>query len=269
MASARTSSSSPPAPDIQPQGRQWIEALDLARQRDLLLQLFDAVERDDRFRALEVGCSLGRGNADELSDVDVGLWIEDEAWDSALADVEPLLRRFGTVVDVAGFDAPWGRWFFAQYADGCQLDVAAQRVSTAQRQPADAVVLFDPDGILRDRHAPEPRDREEEWAFLTWFALGNVPKYLARGSLWEALAALEEARSEFLRLYGAKIGARDPQFGVTSIFDTAGADLPAGFGETYARAEPGDVRRASQALATLVAQVHPPPPLAAWVRAKL
>ena len=234
-----------------------------------MLQLFDAVEADERFRALEVGCSLGRGNADELSDVDVGLWIDDAAWESALGALEPLLRTFGSVVDVAGFDAPWGRWFFAQYADGGQLDVAAQRVSAAKGHTVDSVVLFDPDGILRDAQVREVRHREDEWAFLTWFALGNVPKYLARGSLWEALAALEEARSEFLRLYAAKIGAPNPQFGVTSIFDTPGGDVPRELSDTYARADVNDIRRAAHALAALLETAHPAPPLAVWVRAKL
>lgn len=234
-----------------------------------MLRLFDAVAADERFRALEVGCSIGRGNADELSDVDVGLWIDDAAWDSALGDLDALLRTFGNVVDVAGFEAPWGRWFFAQYADGGQLDVAAQRVSGSKGHTADSVVLFDPDGVLRDQHVPDTRRREDEWAFLAWFALGNVPKYLARGSLWEALAALEEARSEFLRLYAAKTGARNPQFGVTSIFDTPGATVPAGLADTYARAEASEVRRAAQALASVLETVHDPPPLAAWVRSRL
>jgi hypothetical protein len=66
------------------EGRDRVEALGLASQRELLLSLLDAVEGDARFRALEVGCSLGRGNADQFSDVDVGLWIDDAWWDAAL-----------------------------------------------------------------------------------------------------------------------------------------------------------------------------------------
>jgi hypothetical protein len=70
------------------EGRDWVEALELAPQRELLRSLLVAVEADVRFRALEVGCSLGRGNADELSDADVGLWIDDESWEGALNDLE-------------------------------------------------------------------------------------------------------------------------------------------------------------------------------------
>lgn len=251
------------------EGRHWVEALELAPQRELLLSLLDAVEADRRFRALEVGCSLGRGNADELSDVDVGLWIADEDWDAAVNDVEPLLRRLGATVDAVGFDAAWGRWLFAQYADGSQLDVAAQRASTAQRRPPDSVVLLDRDGILADRTVPEPVDRRAEWAFLAWFELGNIPKYVARGSVWEALNALEQARAEFLRLHAAVLGAADPQYGITSIFDVPGGDVPARVAETYARPELEEIRKAARVLCGLLTDAWERPPLADWVEQRL
>lgn len=251
------------------EGRDWVEALALAPQRELLLSLLDAVEADPRFRALEVGCSLARGNADELSDVDVGLWIDDEWWDAALDDLEPLLPRLTDCVDAVGFDAPWGRWFFAQYADGRQLDVAAQRASTAQRRPPDSVVVFDRDGILEARTAGNPVDRRAEWAFLAWFELGNVPKYIARGSVWEALGALEQARSEFLHLHAANIGAANPEFGITSIFDTPGGDVPARLAETYPRTDVDDIRAAARVLAGLLTDAWERPPLAQWVEPQL
>lgn len=251
------------------EGRDWVDALELAPQRELLLSLLDAVEADPRFRALEVGCSLGRGNADELSDVDVGLWIDDESWEAALSDLEPLLRQLARTVDVVGFDAPWGRWFFAQYADGRQLDVAAQRASTAQRRPPDSVVLFDRDGILEPRAVEKPVDRRAEWAFLAWFELGNVPKYIARGSVWEALGALEQARSEFLRLYAANIGAANPEFGISSIFDAPGADVPPRLAGTYASPDVNGIRESARILAGLLTDAWERPPLAEWVESKL
>ena len=251
------------------EGRDWVGALELVPQRELLLSLLDAVEADMRFRALEVGCSLGRGNADELSDVDVGLWIGDEWWDAALNDLEPLLRQLASTVDAVGFDAPWGRWFFAQYADGRQLDVAARRASTAQGRPPDSIVLFDRDGILEVRDARKSVDRRAEWAFLAWFELGNVPKYIARGSVWEALGALEQARSEFLRLYAANIGAANPEFGVTSIFDTPGGDVPPRLAETYSSPDVDGIREAARVLAGLLTDAWERPPLAEWVEPEL
>ena len=251
------------------EGRDWVEALELAPQRELLRSLLDAVEADPRFRAVEVGCSLGRGNADEFSDVDVGLWIADEWWDKVLVDLESLLRQLGDAVDAAGFDAPWGRWFFAQYADGCQLDVAAQRASAALRRPPDSVVLLDRDRILEVRTAKKSGDRRAEWAFLAWFELGNVPKYIARGSVWEALGALEQARSEFLRLYAANSGSAQPEFGITSIFDVPGGHVPPRLAETYARPDVDEIREAARVLSGLVSDAWERPPLAEWVEPKL
>ena len=225
-------------------GRAWVTALALVPQRDLLLLLLDAVGSDERFRAVEVGGSLGRGNADEWSDIDVGLWIVDVEWDAALDDVEPMLRGLARVVDALSLERPWGKWI-VQYADGRQLDVAVHCASTAKGRLADSVVLLDRDGILNNVYTPDSIERRDEWAFLAWFELGNVAKYLARESLWEALEALGQARLEFLRLHAANVGARDPQLGVSSIFDTPGGDIPPQLAQTYARAEPGDVRRAA------------------------
>jgi hypothetical protein len=250
-------------------GREWVEALELAPQRELLLSLLDAVEADPRFRALEVGCSLARGNADELSDVDVGLWIADASWEAALEDLEPLLGMLAGTVATVGFDAPWGRWLFAQYADGRQLDVAAQRASTAERRPPDTVVLLDRDGILEARAAREPVDRRAEWAFLAWFELGTIPKYIARGSTWEALGALEHARAEFLRLHAANIGAANAEFGLTSIFDTPGGDVPARLAETCAGPDVDEIRAAARVLAGLLTEAWERPTLARWVEPEL
>lgn len=63
-------------------GRDLIDALPaaLAPQARLLRRLLDAVEPDERFRALELYGSLARGNADADSDVDVRLWVADERW---------------------------------------------------------------------------------------------------------------------------------------------------------------------------------------------
>ena len=187
----------------------------------------------------------------------------------ALNDLEPLLRRLASTVDAVGFDAPWGRWFFAQYADGRQLDVAAQRASTAQRRPPDSIVLLDLDGILEARAARKPADRRAEWAFLAWFELGNVPKYIARGSMWEALGALEQARSEFLRLYAANMGAVNPEFGVTSILDAPGGDVPPRLAKTYPSPDVEEIREAARVLAGLLTDAWERPPLGEWVETEL
>src|SRR5262245_19718662 len=45
----------------------------LPRHAALLDSMADVVNREHRWRFLEVGCSLGAGGGDELSDIDAGL----------------------------------------------------------------------------------------------------------------------------------------------------------------------------------------------------
>jgi hypothetical protein len=241
----------------QAYGRAWIDGLppELERQQRLLRALLDAVERDERFRALEVGCSLARGNAVALSDVDAGIWIADDAWDDGVAAVEPLLRGFAAAVDAIVLDHDWGRWLFFVYEDGAQLDVAARRVSTAKGLPPSSVALLDRDGVLAEPYVPASYAADEralhEWSSTARFSLLNVEKYLRRGSLWEARASLEEARDHLLRLHAAEHGVPYPTFGLTSIIDTD-VPLPEGLERTVAGVDAGELRAAADALAGLL-----------------
>jgi hypothetical protein len=247
-------------------GRAWIDGLP-----ELLRALLDAVERDERFRAFEVGCSLGRGNADALSDIDVGLWVADDAWDHTLVAVETLLDGLGSVLDSFAIDRPWGRWFFVEYVDGGQLDVAAQRASAAKGHLPDSVALLDRDGLLVERYEPASYRADEdalrEWNFDAWFALANLDKYLRRGSLWEARASLEDARRSLLSLHAAAHGVPSPVFGLTSVLDTDVA-LPHGLEQTLAGLDAAEIRSAALALAELLDE-HDPPRFAERVRARL
>lgn len=55
-------------------GRAWIDLLPqrVAPQAALLMRLLEAVEADQRVRALEIKGSMARGTADEYSDLDTG-----------------------------------------------------------------------------------------------------------------------------------------------------------------------------------------------------
>ena len=61
-------------------GRAWLAALpdELAAQRRVMARLVDRCEAWPLARSLLVGCSLGRGAADALSDVDAALGVDTE-----------------------------------------------------------------------------------------------------------------------------------------------------------------------------------------------
>lgn len=251
----------------------WIRALpaELASHTGLLSRLLAALQADERVRALELQCSVARGAGDELSDLDVGIWIADGRFDERIRQLPALLQGLGEIVDAIATTLDSNPYFFVQFADGVQLDAVARRASEARGRVPDAVVLLDRDDLFGRPYEPTVMRADDEtrraWAFFAWVALANLDKYLRRGSLWEALQQLEEARTNLLRLHAASLGIPYPSFGLTSVLD-APADLPDGLEETIARLDAGDIRRAAGACADLLDR-HEPPPLAGWVRRRL
>src|SRR5262245_14214247 len=118
-------------------GRAWLAALpdELAAQRHVMAGLVDRCEAWPLAMSLLVGCSLGRGAADALSDIDAALGIDAPPGEAgagrigtAEAAVTAVLPELGTLVDVLRHrTGPAGqhvRRIFAQFADGIQLDLA-------------------------------------------------------------------------------------------------------------------------------------------------
>lgn len=239
---------------------------------------------------LVVGCSFGRGQADELSDLDTNMGVADEAWAAFFEDVDVLARQIGDLVDVLHHQIPElgelpHRRTFAQYRDGVQLDLVIQPVSywTRGRTP-DMVVLSDPDG--RARRVVEPSNLRasinevREWAFLGWAALADCAKYIRRGSLWEALDHLHEARHQAWRLWAVSKGVPQPVYGLTSILDTPGTDPPLGIASSAPHLNRGElvaaalvcaelVDRASSGAMTALGSSQERSAIASWVQSQL
>ena len=198
--------------------REFIASLPpgLAVQAALLDGLLDAVEADERWEWLELGCSVAAGRGDELSDLDLGLGYTDAA---AVPTVDAILRGLGPVVDVSaqpyhGMD----RWW-VQYADGGQIDLVVIPAADRRGLPPGSVALLDRAGRLSVpveptvlRAAP---DDPRNWLFDGWEALANVAKYLRRGSLLEALSQVDRARQRVFQLWAVGAGVPYPAYGLT------------------------------------------------------
>jgi hypothetical protein len=113
------------------------------------------VEADPRIRALAIRGSIARGAADEHSDLDTRLWIADDEYDAALADLPSLARAVGKTLDIL-FETPGSPFLFVQFADGVQLELSTRRASQAKGRIAGEVVLLDRDGLLQHLYEPEP-----------------------------------------------------------------------------------------------------------------
>ena len=214
-------------------GRHWLNGLppELGPQRRLLEGLLNWCEDDIDARWLTVGCSLERGNADPLSDLDVAIGIREAAFERALPRVREAVGHLGDLVEAFDYLMPLSfplHRFFAQYRDRTQVDLTVGCAPAAYIPRS--IVLYAPDGIvhvLGDAVLDPNADEVRTWACRGWEALVNVGKYLRRGSYWEALSQLEQARDHLFRLWALTEQVSQARYGVTALID-AGVSLPPG-----------------------------------------
>ena len=244
----------------------WIASLGLPGQQALLERLVEVARSDPRIRFVELGCSVARGAGDELSDLDLGIGIADDAWPEALEDLGAALRGLGPVADVLEHEIDsWAgvphRRYFVQYADGMQVDLVAMPASQRPGLPPGSVALHDADGRLEKPMEPRQRDataeQVREWAFEAYVALLNMDKYLRRASPWEALEQLHGARTLAWRLWAAAEGIEFPAFGLTAVLDEPEPRTPPGLEATVAGLNDAELRASGAALLRIVAEVAP------------
>lgn len=240
---------------------RWIEQLpvELSRQAQVLRQLLADAQADSRVRVLAVGCSIGRGVADEHSDIDSYLAVSPEVWPAYLEDVPGMLARLGSVVDqshkfVTPAEGDPYRLSWALYGDGVQLELAIGKAPTEIHPGHDWVVLHDPDRRVAD---PRPmrlatQEQVHEWGYEGWSALLLCAKYLSRRSLWEALETLHFARTRVWRLWAAARRIPDPQYGLTAVLDHTDPSAPPGIEATQAPLQEAALKRAALACADLL-----------------
>jgi hypothetical protein len=244
-------------------GRAWIARLpdELHRQRSILDRLLNLCEAVDGVRWLVIGCSVGRGAADGLSDLDVAVGVRDEAFPAIAAEVRRGVDRLGELVESFQHQLPGvtvtHERIFAQFADRCQVDLMIFPRSVDAGTIPGVVVLYDPDGhivIATEPSAAVTPAHVREWAFLGWCALADLGKYLRRQSPWAALARLGEARDQLCRLWAIALDV-PALYGLTSILDFAAGGVPPGMEATVADLDPARLLAAGQALAALLADV--------------
>jgi hypothetical protein len=242
-------------------GLDWIGQLpaDLERQKQILLGLLAVCEADDRIRWLVIGCSLARGVADGLSDLDVALGVQDE-FGAAVPDVHRAVDGLGDLIESYRHRLPSvtaiHERIFAQFADRSQVDMMVFPASVPAGSVPDVVVLYDPGDVLAisgDRHAVTP-EQIRQMAFRGWCALADLGKYLRRQSPWEALGRLHEARGQLWQLWAAAHSIPDPQYGLTSVLDFAPGQLPPEAEDTVADLDPARLLSAARHLAALLDQ---------------
>ncbi len=267
----------------------WLDELpeELAHHVTILHRMIDEVNRDQRFRALQVQGSLGRGTGDKYSDLDVGIVVRADAWPEIVDDLPALIRRLGEVVDDYYEYQPFGAdpqvlrsWI--QYANGIQLDLLVVPETAVLGSGPDGRSLVDPDGLLPRTDNPMRRSGPADiarWSFICWGALAETAKNVARDRPVSAIEWLNSARRATISCWAA---AHDLDFAayanvVAATMDVSGPWLD-GLERTYPEPESISVGAAALELARLQTQVDAllakrfeihPRPWAVWVSSQL
>jgi nucleotide-binding universal stress UspA family protein len=235
----------------------------LPRHAALLDSMSDVVKRDGCWRFLEVGCSLGAGGGDELSDIDAGLGYDG----IEVQDLHAAARHFALEIVVPadfivhrmdGWSEDVCR-LAAEYDDGLQLDLVVMPAARRAGLPDRSFAVVDKDERLSVAITPPARlppsiEVAREWVVLGWWAIATADKYVRRDSLFEAVQAIDEARAHSLRLWAAGHDVPYPAFGLTSLLDFPPYELPPELVATYAVPDDVDaVAAANRATAELLA----------------
>jgi len=240
-------------------------AAELPRHAAVVEALRRAVEASEQWRWLELSCSLAAGRGDDLSDVDAGVgYAESITSEDLEREGAELVAAAGPIADLLVCVLPgWTldtRRLAVEYRSGVQLDLVLLPASRRHGLPDGAVALVDRDGRLakpwRPPVADPPTSREaREWVMLGWWALSDAAKYLRRGSLYEAIERVGEARQHALRLFAVAERIPYPSFGLVSLLDFEPYELPDSLEQTYAipRDQP-DVLDAATATADLLSR---------------
>jgi predicted nucleotidyltransferase len=243
-------------------GADWLSALpeELAGQKRLLSALVRWCRQDPDACWLVVGCSLVRGNADSMSDLDMAVGVTDGQVEQVARRLSGAAGEFGDLVEcfdhrLAALALPHRR-VFAQYADRTQIDLVVGDASNSN--VPGVMVLYDPHGVITGRSGPaELTGPARTWACLAWEALANLGKYLRRRSPWEAHDRLEAARAHIWQLWALAEMVPEPQFGVTSVLDANGPpSFPVGIESTLAGIDLVEIFEAAVRLATVLTDLQ-------------
>jgi hypothetical protein len=184
----------------------------------------------------------------------MGMGVSDDSFDAALIGVRRAIDGLGELVDSYSHQLPGlalrHERIFAQYVSRCQIDLVVVPASETIGAVRDEVALYNQgehEVAAFEQQTPTAQQLRE-WAFGGWCALIDLGKYLRRGSPWEALQRLHEARDSAWRLWAAVLDVPNPQFGLTSILDFAPGRLPAGMEPTVSDLRPARILAAARTL---------------------
>jgi aminoglycoside 6-adenylyltransferase len=175
-------------------------------QERTLADVVGWAEGEENIRLVVVTGSFARGTADELSDLDIELYVRDP---SALLDDRDWYRRFGNVLAVEELENPgWIPTRLVYYVDG-KIDFVIGALSVLDRGVSYKRayrVFVDKDGLgdrLRlDRGSESPPTAEDFRRSVDWFVAAALmqAKDIVRDEPWKAKIRDRDLKDELLQM---------------------------------------------------------------------
>jgi predicted nucleotidyltransferase len=163
-----------------------------------------ACQSDPHILAAVLYGSHAHGAADEWSDLDLAVVVDDPAYDDFVAGREDFIGQLGEPLFMEEFDNP-GILFFI-LSDGTEGELSIERESDFVQPYGHWRPLLDKTGILsnrKPRSIPDPADQTEilrRQIMWFWHDLSHFMTAMARGQLWWASGQLEALRRICLNL---------------------------------------------------------------------
>lgn len=194
----------------------------------LLSRIQHHLESQSQVTAAWLAGSRGRGTADDLSDIDIWVAVEDDAIGAIIADPLAFVHESGpTLMHIqAPSIAPSGGVFlltWMEWGDGFeQVDWYWTPASTATR-PSQTRILFERlpvpvvDSPALDRLDDEARDAEIDGAIGdSLLLIAYAWKHVRRGDPWRTVAHIQHANDclaklDWLVIHGRPPGFHDPK----------------------------------------------------------
>jgi predicted nucleotidyltransferase len=179
----------------------------------VIARFVDACVADDRIVAAFLSGSHVTGNADEYSDLDLGVITTDAAFADVLADRRAFVSRLGDPLFLDHFGREWNVFFIL--ADGTEGEIFFGRAGSLEEidvGPFEALV--DERGILVGAafpySPPDPDEQREQLRQVVnwfWHELSHLIAAMGRGDLWWAYGQLEAMRGHCVNLMRIQHGA--------------------------------------------------------------
>ncbi|MGH2534454.1 MAG: nucleotidyltransferase domain-containing protein [Thermomicrobiales bacterium] len=237
-----------------------------ACERDALLgRIVQALEGDNRVSAVWLSGSFGRGEADEWSDFDLHVAVQDEHFSAFLLERPALYRRVGTPIlvqpeRIPSNSMPGGHFQLVLYTGPIEVDWNIGPTSQAQRPAATTLLVNRADIPILTPPPLTPAERQAQanhWLSYFWAMTPIAIKYAGRGASRQAASQIDLLTTAFIALWRLVELPDGPNPWLPTTNRPLEPDLNARLPHLGWTIDPAETLRVIRALCAEVERLHP------------